>query len=159
MCKWAEGGCGLSFISQLWFGSNASTEKAQSENMEPLQHRGRGQCLFTGQTPWVRDINITVSSLRRRTTQRLTWGEGKLQNVFRETSKWYLTENAVCSNVYCTNNLHRASQHMSSSCELLVNWLEWPQPRNYLGLTNHRSITLHNECTAELSLTRAHSTD
>lgn len=103
--------------------------------------RGRGQGLFTGQTPRVRDTNITVSSRRRRPTQRVTWGEGKLRRVFGETSKWYLTESAVCSNVYCTNDLpeHRASQHTSSSCELLVNRSEWLQPRNYLRLTNNSS--------------------
>ena len=114
VCNCAEGGRGLPFISQLWFRGDARTEKAQSKNMERLQHRGRGQCLFTGQTPRVRDINITVSSRRRRTTQRVTWGEGKLQRVFGETSKWYSTESAVCSNVYCTNDLpeHCASQHL-----------------------------------------------
>lgn len=143
VCKCAEGGCSLPFIRQLWFSGDGSTEKAQSENMELLQHRGRGQCLFTGQTPRVRDINIRVSSRRRRTTQRVTWGEGKLRRVFGETSKWYLTESAVCSNVYCTNDLpeHHASLHVSSSYKLLVNRLEWLQPRNYLRLTNLSSIT------------------
>lgn len=78
VCMYSVDSQGLPFISQLWFSGKANLEKTQSRNMEALQDRGPGQCLFTSQTPWVRDVNITISSRQSLIIKLVMWGEGRV---------------------------------------------------------------------------------
>lgn len=90
LCRPSASSQGLNFISKLWFSCNAYMEMDQSINMEPLQGQGPGQCVFTGQTPWVTEVNSSISR-QSHIGERVTWGGWHRERewrVFVETSEW-----------------------------------------------------------------------